>query len=504
MKRTLFLLVAMMVVLTAGAQEAIRMRNCHPVSAEVSLSGHNTHRVPAILGSGAADSELRAPYNNPYIGDRRQLVVLAAFSDQPFKGGKAETLELWNKIFNTENYSEEPFHGSVHDYFLEQSYGQLRLTFDLFYVVVNSMVKYHSTDWDDENSKYLVQDIMKVLKDEVDDWAPYDWDGDGYVNQLMIIFSGKGQNAGGGANTIWPHQYTLSEHSGVEPITFNSGGKEYTVDSYCCVQELNLDGGYGSFGTICHEYSHCFGLPDFYDGSTTYVYTWDIMDYGNNNHNGLCPCGYSAFERTFMGWMTPVELNSDTTLTAIPALGERPQAYLIRNEGEPQEYYLVENRQQQGWDTYLPGSGIVVFHIDYDDVGFNYLLSQPNTSKRQRYTIFAANDKSSYPRSYASGWAYPYNRNNELTNTSTPAATLKNPNFDGTLLMSKPITAMAVVNGMASFSFMNQSTGIRSVSVDSLDMDDDNLWFTVDGRGIVGRPVAPGLYLNKGKLVLIK
>jgi M6 family metalloprotease-like protein len=90
------------------------------------------------------------------------------------------------------------------------------------------------------------------------------------------------------------------------------------------------------------------------------------MDYGNYNGNGYCPAGYSAHERWLMGWLTPTELTSATTVTDMPALNDKPQAYLIRNDGFENEYYLVENRQQKGWDTNIPGKGILIFHIDYD------------------------------------------------------------------------------------------------------------------------------------------
>jgi hypothetical protein len=229
------------------------------------------------------------------------------------------------------------------------------------------------------------------------------------------------------------------------------------------VQELLYKtGDYGTFGTICHEYSHCFGLPDFYSGSTKYVDKWDLMDYGNNNGDGYHPCGYSAFERAFMGWLTPVELTADTTVTRLAPLNEQPQAYLIRNDAAPQEYYLLENRQQTGWDALLPGSGILVAHVDYDDQIFR--TDAPNTKQHQRYTLFAANNHPGpTSSSYLAGWAYPWDgRNTQLTNTSEPASTLIHANTDGTHLMSKPLTQMSVEDGLASFRFEVTTTRVES------------------------------------------
>ena len=391
----------------------------------------------------------RVADENPLIGDRRQLVVLVAFKDRSFK--EKNPLALWDRVFNEVGFSESDFKGSVRDYFYDQSYGQFRLTFDTYHVTLaDNCSKYHSNEDDDENSKYLVADVVDSLLKRHLDWSPYDWDGDGYVDQLLILYAGKGMNDGGGDNSIWPHQYRMSWH-GTELPEVPAGARTLKVDSYCCIQEITRSGSYGVFGTICHEYSHCFGLPDFYNGSILYVGTWDLMDYGNNNGSGYCPPGYSAHERMLMGWLTPVELKEPADINQMAALSDEPIAYLIRNDGYSQEYYIVENRQKSGWDSQLPGSGIVVFHVDYDEK--EWLFGVPNSNNRKRYTIFPANNKTS--RTSANGWSYPYLGNDSLTNHSLPAATLLNANTDGKKLMSKPLTAMSVANGLASFTFMN-------------------------------------------------
>jgi M6 family metalloprotease-like protein len=401
--------------------------------------------------------------NNPYIGDRRQLVVLASFADRTFKGDEAATMEQWEKIFNAENFNEQSFYGSIHDYFFAQSYGLLNLTFDLQYVELDKMhTVYGSTQWDDENSQYLVDDIVDVLQTRNIDWSPYDWNGDGEIEQLLIVYAGKGSaygGFGGDKNAIWPHQWWLNEHLDLttsdpndyrDALTVESGDQQFTVNCYCALQELNAYDTYGSFGTICHEYSHCFGLPDFYE-STAIIKDWDLMDYGNYSGQGFHPCGYSAHERFLMGWLQPVELTAPTTITDMPALHDEPVAYLVRNEGCANEYYIIENRQRQSWDAMLPGSGIVIFHIDYDPDLWLSKVTPVNTYRKKRYYIFPANNNFSIY--YSMGWAYPYGSNDMLTDTSSPSAVLNNPNTDGTLLMSKPITNMAVTGGLASFDF---------------------------------------------------
>lgn len=466
------MLVLLLVTLTAAAQGVI-LRDCRPLLAgrrPAQPLPRQTLVLPgaasAVSGTARQTGDVAQP-TSIYMGERRQLVVLASFSDCTFQD--ADPLQLWNRIFNEPDFSEPPFYGSVHDYFYAQSYGRFSLTFDVMAIDLGQpRSRYRSTSQDDENSQYLVSDIVDQLSAMSVDWGQYDWDGDGYVNQLLIIYAGKGQNAGGGSNTIWPHQWWLSEHSDpktgapLSPRTVTDGeGGEYLVDCYCAVQELYSDGSYGSFGTICHEYSHCFGFPDFYNGTTSYVRQWDLMDYGCNNGGGFHPCGYSAHERMLMGWLTPVELTEPTTVSAQAALADAAEAYLVRNDGYADEYYIVENRQPTGWDASLPASGVVVFHVDYDPAVWTDIDGRVNSQNRQRYLIVPANNRSSYSQS--AGWPYPYQDNNALTDDSQPAATLWHDNSTGERLMSKPLTNIAVSGGVASFDFMGGTTAISTV-----------------------------------------
>ena len=138
------------------------------------------HMLPRSISSKRAAAAKRA---KPYTGEKRQLVVLASFSDLDFES--EDPLDLWNQILNQPNYHESPFHGSVHDYFYDQSYGKFDLQFDLHAIKVNKEhAIYHSTREDDENAALLLLALADSLKDIVTDWAPYDWDEDGYIDQI--------------------------------------------------------------------------------------------------------------------------------------------------------------------------------------------------------------------------------------------------------------------------------------------------------------------------------
>ena len=156
----------------------------------------------------------------------------------------------------------------------------------------------------------------------------------------------------------------------------------------------------------------------------------------------------------------------------------------------------------------MPGSGIVVFHVDFDKDIWTSIIESTNNSIITRYSIIPANNKTRV--SASSGWAYPYIvnesvANDELTNTSEPAATLNNANVDGEMLMSKPVTQMYVdANGLASFLFMaNETTSIADVQ-HSLHNSQLSSWYLPDGRRLSDKPSARGIYIHEGRKVVIK
>ena len=230
LKVRLFLLL-LFVTLTAAAEE-YSWQGCR----------RGTPRPQTMSHRGAAHSQPRQVGGDFYQGVRHQLVIMASFKDKSFQDDENMTIEKWDKVFNERDYVEGNLVGSVHDYFYAQSYGEFDLRFDLLYIALNDSVKkYRSTGsyGDDENSQYLVNDLADVLQTYDIDWSKYDWNGDGFVNQLMIIFPGKGQNDGGGSNSIWPHQWWLSQHKKdrrpneyCEPRQMIYNGKEYWIEDF--------------------------------------------------------------------------------------------------------------------------------------------------------------------------------------------------------------------------------------------------------------------------------
>ena len=194
------------------------------------------------------------------------------------------------------------------------------------------------------------------------------------VDNVFIFFAGEAESSTGIKNQVWPHTFFLSYASGVDVV--HDGVK---LDRYACSNEWNvprdmfgrpLPGDPGrpdGIGTFVHEFSHVMGLPDLYTVSYNSAFTpgpWSTLDYGPYNNNGCTPPNYSIFERYALGWLQPREITSAANVR----LDE-----ISRNQGaiiptpKPTEFFLFENRQQTGWDTYIPGHGLLVWHIDYND-----------------------------------------------------------------------------------------------------------------------------------------
>ena len=71
------------------------------------------------------------------------------------------------------------------------------------------------------------------------------------------------------------------------------------------------------------------------------------------------------------------------------------ESYVIYNKGNENEYFLLENRQLEGWDASLPGSGLLILHVDYDaDV---WAANEPNDDpSHQRMTWIPADNEYQY------------------------------------------------------------------------------------------------------------
>ena len=443
-------------------------------------------KAPQKVGSSTAGT-----------GTKKGLLILVNFSGTNEKMVNGEkTRDIFEQMLNGINNPYGKNFGSVREYFRAQSYGLFDVEFDVVGpVTVSQNMSYYGKDYSSgDKDKYcykMIEEACNLVDSQVD-FSDYDWDGDGEVENIYVTYAGYGQAAGASSSTIWPHQWSLSAahyYYGTEQNHTNFTFKldNVIIDTYACGPEL--DGTSGStlsgIGTMCHEYSHCLGLPDFYDtqGTNFGMDCWSLMDYGCYNGGGFHPSGYTAYERWFSGWLEPKELNSPYFVGALKPIEDEPDAYVIYNDKNRNEYYLLANHQQKGWDKKAGGHGMMVNHVYYQSSKWSE-NSVNNTASQQCMTLIPADN--SLSGSTLSGDLYPNGgTNNQLTNTSTPAAKLYVANTDGKYLMNKPITEITEAGGNISFSFMGGSVALDApVATDATDITATSFkanWEPVEG-----------------------
>lgn len=361
-----------------------RRQRLRPTPAILTSDGESTASAPKRYGL--------FPYANfPTTGEQKSLVILVQYNNLDFI--TPDPFEHFNRLLNEEGFSDNGATGSARDYFVENSNGKFLPEFDVYGPVTlsQSMSYYGGNDsWgNDKRPHEMVIEACRLLDDEID-FTQYDRNGDGIIDNVFIFYAGRGEATGGGANTIWPHSASLTDWAVDPPVTLDG----VKLDSYGCTNEWESKHPC-NIGTFCHEFAHILGLPDLYATSYTTAFTpgdWSMLDSGPYNNDGMTPPAMSVFERYALGWNDPLVINApvdDTvTLQAITAGGD---GAIIRCDDEG-EFFLLENRRQEGWDQYIPGHGMLIWHVDYVDRVWNENIVN-NKSTHQYVDLEEADNK---------------------------------------------------------------------------------------------------------------
>ena len=324
--------------------------------------------VRVLRGQSAV---MRAASNKgyPLTGSPKSLVILVNFSDCSFKSKTAKS-DFVN-LLNQNDYAENGATGSARDYFRNASNGK----FDPEFVVVGPYnlandLKYYGEEEGSVHDKRpgnLIVDACAAADVDID-FADFDVNGDGYVDNIFVYYAGHNQAEGGGASTIWPHRSYI-----VSKVEFDG----VRLGDYACTSEFRGNKGHEmcGIGTFVHEFGHVLGLPDLY--STNYaghktLGSWDVMDNGSYNSYGRTPPTYSAYERFYLDWLTPIQLDNNRKCELQP-ISISNTAYLVAasahnmqgDNPNPKEFFLLENRQKQNNDG-VPAQGLLITRITYN------------------------------------------------------------------------------------------------------------------------------------------
>lgn len=385
-----------------------------------------THRV-----SSDTKSERK-----PAVGVRKVLIILMQFRDTKF----TKTKEDFYRLFNEENYHDDGAMGSVYDYYNWASYGQLNLKSDVLgpYTASNPMSYYGGNTGVGGNDRdpysLFWEAINYAIRDT--DLSEYDSDGDGYVDNVHIVYAGYGEEAGATSSAIWAHEMTF------RPITIQN----MKIEKYSCAPELrgNKGSGISRIGPHCHEIGHALGAMDYYDTDYetggNYVGTgkWDIMASGSWNNDGIAPADFNPYVKVYnFGWTEAKSLTQDSE-NIIGSSSEEGNIYRV-NTGMSKDYFLLENRDNKGFHSAEPGKGLLIFHVG-PQLETREATNTINTTYPQQCYVVCASSNSRRPsataKSYgdinSAGCPYPGTSGNTFfSESSTPAAITVNGSSTG-------------------------------------------------------------------------
>ena len=301
----------------------------------------------------------------------RGLLILINFNDRTFNYG----CDFFNAAMNQENYtgfyrtdgSFVSCTGSARDYYYDNSMGLFDPQFD---VVGPVTVNYSCTD--PQGTSWTMGEIFVAAVNALNptvDFSRYDGDGDGEVDMLYFVVAGYTANySGNNSGYLWPHQYymyyyTSQQYDGVYLGRYSCSGEIYGWEAY---GYTDPDG----IGTICHEFTHALGLMDLYDtnyaqdGQANDPAEWDIMAGGCYMNYSRTPVGFSLWERYRLGFADPEEIDEKRTGYSLQPLNTSNTGYWLPSPNG-NEIFMLENRQKTGWDSYLPGHGLLITRVEY-------------------------------------------------------------------------------------------------------------------------------------------
>ncbi len=381
----------------------------------------------------------------PTTGSLQGIILLVEFADNEFHEG--HDAAFFHDKMNATGFSGLGATGSARDYFIDQSSGLFTPDFD----VIGPIKLSHNMNYYGANDRYgqdshpakMVKEACESAAADYDiDFSKYDYDNDGFVDFVYVIYAGYAESYGASSNTIWPHASQITLHG--ENCVLN----DKTVDRYACSSELKYISGDTpeGIGTFCHEFSHVLGLPDAYDTRSpqnVQLGAWDVMDQGNYNNESHTPPSFSAMERATLGWLELIELDTPADRIEVYELNASNTAYRISTPVKD-EYFTLENRQQQGWDRYQPGRGLMIMHIAYDQSAWNGNFV--NSGIVRRYDLVEADGTQG---SSAETDLFPYGDVNAFTDYTSPSSLT----WDG-VPTGKGVTMITQEDDCISFRFM--------------------------------------------------
>jgi immune inhibitor A len=335
----------------------------HPADALPHLAPPNpaVGSWPEYLRNGAP---IPPPEPLQTTGTAKVLVLLVEFTDVSHDA--AHDAAYLDGVYNASSPAR-----SMRAYYEEVSRGALTVQATIvptWWPSLRTMAHYGAdagTGVDNANGPIyrLVTETVRAADPSVD-FRPFDANSDGVLDHLVVVHAGDGQEESPAmTDRIWSHRWAVLDADPALPGSQTLSADGVQVYGYIMTSESS------PVGVAAHEFGHDLGLPDLYDtdDSSEGAGLWDIMAGGSWNGfpAGSSPAHPSAWSKLKLGWMSPVDVGAARVGETVPAIETSGRAYRLGVSGTlGREYFLVENRQSIGFDAGLPGSGLLIWHVD--------------------------------------------------------------------------------------------------------------------------------------------
>ena len=478
-------------------------KNMHLLNSVAKRTAHNA----PLKAISASTADGLGEYNRSGMGGINSIgtplvpVVMVEFKDKDFLS--TTTPEKMMRYYNEAGYHDEPgCVGSVKDFFESQSRGMFVPTFEVIGPIkVNHSYAYYGRD---ERTAELVRDVVKEAKAQNISFDKFKNAKTGHVELICLFYAGRGQatedpNKPGYENYIWPQEQDINET--IEGIPFNS---------YFVGNELNYYGTLMGMGVFCHEFGHALGLPDFYNTDPSVTLSrnpfgyWSIMDAGPYVNNANAPIGYTAYERSYLGWLKIKELTSPQTVKLDPVSNRNGElAAIVRSTRNRAEYFILENRTSDTWypkaykerrangyETFTFGDGLMLSHFAYTKGTWETNSVNTVDSKMRAYIIPADDEQLNYSAHKENLFGVEKKNIDKLTF------------YDG-LTVNNAIQGIEVnADGTILFGYRQQPSAIENISETTTENAGDGYYYDLQGRRMLNP--TRGIYIHNGKKIVVK